>query len=188
MIQINLLPWREHKRQQEKRAFFRRLSLGSVLALLTTLSINYYVLHLTNNQQIRNQMLRQELTVCEGKINELKILKKTRARLLSQISAIHHLLSKRMLIVHLFDELTWVVPTGIYLRKVEEKDNVISLFGYARSNIDVSWVLQNMEHNEWIQRPILHVVKQVDDQQQSVINGFKLTFTLGAKHSVGTQS
>jgi type IV pilus assembly protein PilN len=187
MFQINLLPWREYKRQQEKRAFIRRLSLGSILALLTTFSINYYVLNLTTNQQIRNQMLRQELTVCEGQIKELKILEKTRTRLLSQISAVHHLRSKRMLIVHLFDELTWIVPTGVYLRKVEEKDNVISLFGYAKSNMDVSWVLQNMEHNEWIQRPILHEVKQVEDKQQSIKNRFKLTFILGPS-PVGTQS
>lgn len=188
MVQINLLPWRDQKRQQERRAFIRRLSFGGTLSLLTILSINYYVLNLANNQRIRNQMLRQELTVCERKINELKILEKTRVRFLSQISTVHQLLSRRELIVHLFDELTWVVPTGIYLRKVEEKDNVISLFGYAKSNIDVSWALQNMEHNEWIQHPILHVVKQVQDKQQSVRIRFKLTFMLGSKHSIGTQS
>ncbi|CAM4501763.1 MAG: hypothetical protein LEGION0403_FIIPPAGN_01837 [Legionella sp.] len=188
MVQINLLPWREHKRQQEKKAFIRRLIFGCVLALLTTVSVNYHVVNLTTNQHIRNEMLRQELSVCEGAINELKILQQTRARLLSQISAVHQLLSRRMLIVHLFDELTWVVPTGIYLRKIEEKDNVISLLGYAKSNIYVSWVLQNMEHNEWIQRPILQVVKQVEDKQQSISNRFKLTFILEPIHSVGTPS
>ncbi|MFJ1268241.1 PilN domain-containing protein [Legionella lytica] len=188
MIQINLLPWREHQRQQEKKAFIRLLILCSLLALITTVSMNAYIVNLTTNQQIRNAMLQQELRVCEGNINELQILQKTRARFLSQISAVHQLLSRRVLVVHLFDELTWVVPTGVYLRKVEEKENVISLFGYAKSNLDVSWVLQNMEHNEWIQRPILQVVKQVEDKPKSLSNRFKLTFILGRQHAVGTAS
>jgi type IV pilus assembly protein PilN len=188
MVQINLLPWREHQRQQEKKAFIRRLIFGSVFALVTTVSINTFVVHLTTNQQIRNAMLLQELRVCDGNIHERKILQKARTRFLSQISAVHQLLSRRMLIVHLFDELTWVIPAGVYLLKVEEKENVISLFGYAKSNLDVSWVLQNMEHNEWIQHPILQVVKQVEDKQQSRSNRFNLTFILRPQHSVGAAS
>ncbi|WP_058535711.1 PilN domain-containing protein [Legionella saoudiensis] len=188
MVQINLLPWRELKRQQEKRVFIRRLGLGSAFALLTIGSINYHVLNLINNQQIRNQKLQQELTLYERTIKEAKILQKTEIRLLSQISTMHNLLARRTLLVHLFDELTWVVPSGIYLSKVESKGNVIFLSGYAQSNADVSWILQNMEHSEWIKQPILHMVKQVEDKQNTLINYFKLTFILGPKHPIGTPS
>ena len=43
MTEINLLPWREQKREQEKKEFLTYLVVGVVGAIIIVFLINYYV-------------------------------------------------------------------------------------------------------------------------------------------------
>ncbi|MGL5742584.1 MAG: PilN domain-containing protein [Legionella sp.] len=89
----------------------------------------------------------------------------------------HHLQSTRTLMVHLFDELINVMPTGVYLTEVEGKNDAISMTGYSESNTFVSMIMKNIEINDWLHDPILSEIKR-EDKHQSADNEFKLTSLL----------
>ena len=178
MTQINLLPWREKKRERE-RNFFIILLLSSVLSGLFVISaVNYHWSHLINNQRNRNRILEKEIKIFDEQIKEVQSLEKTKEGLISKISAIRDLQGTRPLLVHLFDELTKVVSAEIYLTKIEGKNTVLSLSGHAKSSAFVSDIMKNIERSRWLHNPQLHEIKKVKGKKYSVHQEFKLTCNL----------
>ena len=182
MTQINLLPWREKKREQEKKMFTTMLIIGAVIAVVIVFIINSYASGLVSNQTARNQLLQKEITALDGEITEIKTLKQTRLALISRMSIVRNLQSTRTLMVHLFDELIKVMPPGIYVTKLERKNDIVILWGYSESNTNISILMRNIENNEWIQNPALTEIKKMDEEKQPANNEFKLNFILKPKY------
>ena len=182
MTEINLLPWRERKREQEKKFFTTMLLSGMVIAVVIVFLINYYASNLVNNQTERNQMLQKEIAVLNDQIKEIKALKLIREALISRMSIVQNLQSTRTLMVHLFDELLKVLPPGVYVTKLERQNDIVSLWGYSESNTNVSILMRNIENNDWIQNPLLTEIKKNDEKKQPADNEFKLNFILKPKY------
>lgn len=181
MTEINLLPWREKQREQEKKIFTSMLLGGVVAACFIVFLINSYAGFLIDNQMTRNQMLQQEINVLDAQIKEIKTLKQIRLSLIARMAIIQNLQSTRTLMVHLFDELIKVVPSGIYVYKLERKNDSVTLWGYSEANTYVSILMRNIEQSAWLQNPILTEIKKMDESKQAANNDFSLTFTLKPK-------
>ncbi|WP_392537652.1 PilN domain-containing protein [Legionella sp. 227] len=192
MTQINLLPWRELKREQEKKLFTIMLLVCVVAAAFIVFLINSYASGLVSNQITRNQMLQKEINAMDAQLKEIKNLEKTREMLISRMSIVQHLQSTRTLMVHLFDELINITPSGVYLTQVEGKNDIISVLGYTESNTFVSILMRNIENNDWLHNPVLSEIKREEndkdkdkEKQQSTENEFKLTFVLAPQFQIG---
>ncbi|MCW8398262.1 PilN domain-containing protein [Legionella sp. PATHC038] len=192
MTQINLLPWRELKREQEKKLFTIMLLVCVVAAAFIVFLINSYASGLVSNQITRNQMLQKEINAMDAQLKEIKNLEKTREMLISRMSIVQHLQSTRTLMVHLFDELINITPSGVYLTQVEGKNDIISVIGYTESNTFVSILMRNIENNDWLHNPVLSEIKGEEndkdkdkEKQQSTENEFKLTFVLAPQFQIG---
>jgi type IV pilus assembly protein PilN len=184
MTQINLLPWRDRKREQEKKIFTAMLLGYAVFAIFIVFLINYYASRLVSNQVIRNKILQNEINRIDGQLKEISHLKEIRGMLTSRMSIVHHLQSARILMIHLFNELIKVIPSGVYLTQLEGKQNMISVIGYAKSNTYISIFMKNIENNDWLHEPILHEIKREGKQQSA---GFKLTFLLAPQFEMGVR-
>lgn len=182
MTRINLLPWREKQREQEKKLFTTMLLIGVIIAAVIVFLINSYASHLVSNQTARNQILQQEINALDEQIKEIKALKQIREGLISRMSIVQNLQSTRTLMVHLFDELIKVMPPGIYVTKLERKNDIVSLWGYSESNTNISILMRKIESNIWIQDPVLTEIKKMDDKKQAANNEFKLSFVLKPKY------
>ncbi len=182
MTEINLLPWREYKREQEKKLFTTMSLIGIIIAAAIVFFIHTYAVHLKNNQTDRNQMLQREINTFNEQINEIKALKPIRLGLISRMSIVQDLQSTRTLMVHLFDELIKVMPPGVYVSRLERKHDIVSVWGYAESNTNISLLMRNIENNMWIQAPVLTEIKKMDEKKQAANNEFKLNFVLKPKY------
>ncbi len=184
MTEINLLPWREKEREQEKKLFTSMLLTGIVVAVVIVFLINSYATHLIDNQNTRNQMLEKEITALDAQIREIKALKQVRDGLISRMSIIQNLQSTRTLMVHLFDELIHVTPLGIYITKLERKNDVVTVSGFTESNTNISILMRNIEANLWLHNPVLAEIKKQDEKKQAANSEFTLSFTLKPSQSV----
>lgn len=182
MTEINLLPWREYRREQEKKLFTTMSLIGIIFAAVVVFLINYYAVHLKNNQTIRNQMIQTEIKRLDEQIKEIKALKQIRESLISRMSIVQNLQSTRTLMVHLFDELIKVMPPGLYVTKLERQNDIVSVWGYAESNTNISLLMRSIENNAWIQTPVLTEIKKMDEKKQAANNEFKLSFVLKPKY------
>lgn len=185
MTHINLLPWREQKREQDKKLFTSMLLTSVIIAVVMVFLVNSYANHLITEQTERNQMLQKEIIRLDDQIKEIKGIKQVKEGLISRMSVVQNLQSTRTLMVHLFDELIKVSPSGIYVTKLERKNDTVTLWGYAESNTNISILMTNIEHDDWLQNPILTEIKKKEDKKQPANNEFKLGFVLKPKSSIG---
>lgn len=181
MAEINLLPWREKQREQDKKLFTSMMLVGVITAVCITFLINYYAIHLIENQTARNQVLQKEINSLDEQIKEIKMLKQVRNSLISRMSIIKNLQSTRTLMVHLFDELIKLMPSGVHVYKLERKNDQVTLWGYSESNTNISILMTNIEKNPWVQTPVLTEIKKIDDTTKAANNDFSLSFILKPK-------
>lgn len=176
MTEINLLPWREDQREREKKRFIGLLSLCLIMTLLLVFLMNSYAVYLEKNQQSGNEILQRQISILNKQIKEQKKLEHRKVELLSRMSVVSQLQSSRILVIHLFDELTKIMPPGAYARQLERQADGVTLWGNADSNASISLLLKNIDMNEWLQSPVLGEIKQINDAHE-----FKLSFLLRPK-------
>jgi type IV pilus assembly protein PilN len=173
---INLLPWREIRRQKEKQQFIDLALAGLMAVIILCLLMNYCASSLMGRQQNYNQRLNAEIRVLNKKINEIKRIKKQKNRLIKQIIKVEKLQNSRILAIHLFAELVRIIPKGIYLHRLHGTRNRITIEGFSESNFSLSELMKNIELNPWMQNPNLIEIKK--DRPLTTKNRFGVNFCL----------
>jgi type IV pilus assembly protein PilN len=174
MTSINLLPWREWKRQEQKKQFglwsVLSLSLAAVIMLLIHIQMGTKI----DYQLSRNNYISSEISQLDKKIAEIVELQKVRRSLLERMAVIQDLQRSRPSIVHLFTEIVSTVPNGVYLLSLSQTDGNLVMSGEAESNSRVSTYMRNLSGSDWLKDPNLTVI-QIEDKKVNRISAFTLT-------------
>lgn len=160
MILINLLPHREEKRRQRKRAYFVSLGLSALVGGAIVL-VWYSVLQQMNSaQESRNAFLKAEITRLDAQIKDIATLRAEIEALKARQKAVEDLQTDRNVPVYLLNELVKQTPEGVYLTSIRQNGQVVSLSGVAQTNERVSEFLRNGLYNStWLERPELVEIK-----------------------------
>ena len=160
MILINLLPHREEKRRQRKRAFFASL-VACALAGVAIVGVWYSVLQqMTAAQESRNSFLRAEIARLDTQIKDIATLRAEIEALKARQKAVEDLQTDRNVPVHLLNELVRQTPEGVYLTSIRQTGQVVALTGLAQTNERVSEFLRNTLYNSpWLEKPELIEIK-----------------------------
>lgn len=155
MMYINLLPHREEKRKARRVQFYAMG--GAVFVLVCVIAaLGYGVIAARIDvQNDSNDFLRSEIAILNKQIAEIKDLKQQTDALLARKRVIELLQANRAETVHIFNEFAKRVPDGIYLRKISESGNRISITGYAQANARVSTLMQSLEESPILEKPEL---------------------------------
>src|SRR3569623_988396 len=119
MIRINLLPQREAKRMECRKAFFAMLLLSAVVGGGGVLAIGGFFANGIANQNQRNAFITAENTKLDAQIKDIATLKQEIDALKARQQAVEDLQSDRNQPVYLLDELVKQVPEGIYLKSLK---------------------------------------------------------------------
>jgi type IV pilus assembly protein PilN len=187
VILINLLPHREEKRRQRKRAFFAALGACAALGLAIA-GIWYLVLmQMTSAQQDRNNFLKAEIARLEVQIKDIATLRAEIEALKARQKAVEGLQTDRNTPVYLLDELVKQTPEGVYLTSIKQNGQVVLISGMAQTNERVSEFLRNTLYNSpWLERPELVEIKTAQaaggaaagTRDQRRLNEFSMRLTL----------
>jgi type IV pilus assembly protein PilN len=185
MIRVNLLPHREQKRKARARRFaglaalFFLAGVGVTIAGYTVLSAQISI------QDERNAFLEQENAKLDKQIAEIETLKKERQALLDRKKIVERLQSNRSEAVRVLDQLVRQVPEGIYLKEVRQKDDQITLVGYAQSSARVSTLMRSLNDSPIFEQPNLVEIKAVQVGTQRM-NEFNLNLKITREQEADT--
>ena len=163
MILINLLPHREARRQERKRAFFSALGLA-VLIGVGIVVVWYGVLQqLTAAQVARNGFLQTEIRKLDEQIKDIATLRSEIDALKARQRAVEDLQTDRNVPVYLLDEIVKQTPEGVYLTSIRQNLDSVTITGLSLTNERVSELLRNTAYNStWLERPELIEIKSVN--------------------------
>jgi type IV pilus assembly protein PilN len=183
VILINLLPHREEKRRQRKRAFF--VALGTSAAIgVAIVGLWYTVLQqMTAAQVARNDFLKAEIARLDSQIKDIATLRAEIEALKARQKAVEDLQVERNTPVHLLNELVKQTPEGIYLTSIKQSGSVVAIAGVAQTNERVSELLRNMLYNStWLEKPELVEIKAANvttaNREQRRLFDFSMRVTI----------
>nr|WP_317623667.1 PilN domain-containing protein [Sideroxydans lithotrophicus] len=155
MIRVNLLPHRAEKRKARQLQFIIlsviSLVLGAVIVGLVHAAISTEIAY----QERRNTFLKQEISLLDKQIQEIRKLREQTQALLARKTVVENLQSTRSDVVHLLDQMLRILPDGVYLKSLKQTGYRISLVGYAQSSARVSTLMRSIEDSPWLDSPTL---------------------------------
>lgn len=156
MILINLLPHREAARKRRRDLFNVSLGASALLGGIIAGSIFLWYQAAITSQQSNNTLLETEIKKLEAQIKDIATLETEIAALRARQQAVEDLQSDRNLPVHLLTELVNQLPDGVYVNRMTQVDQSVTLNGVAQSNERVSELLRNLANNTpWFSKPEL---------------------------------
>tara|TARA_R110002110_G_scaffold205066_7_gene417225 strand:+ start:376205 stop:376774 length:570 start_codon:yes stop_codon:yes gene_type:complete len=159
MAQINLLPWREERRQELKKQFLVTVGLVAALGIGLVVLGDRIVNGQIDSQEARNNYLKSSIKELDKEVAEIRDLEKRRSQLLERMQVIQELQGNRPIIVRVLDQLVRTVPDGVFYTSLSTKGNVISISGIAESNNRVSSLMRRLDASAWLAEPNLDKVK-----------------------------
>jgi len=156
VILINLLPHREAARKRRRDVFNLSLGFSALLGGLVAGAIFLWYQAEISSQQNSNSILSTEIKRLESQIKDIAGLEAEIAALKARQQAVEDLQSDRNLPVHLLTEMVQQLPDGVFIAKMVQVDQSVTLTGTAQSNERVSELLRNLGNNTpWFTKPEL---------------------------------
>ncbi|OYU46172.1 MAG: fimbrial protein [Burkholderiales bacterium PBB4] len=156
MILINLLPHREAARKRRKEVFQVSLGAAALLGGIIAGVVFLWYQAAISSQQDNNQLLEAEIKNLEAQIKDIVGLEAEIAALRARQQAVEDLQSDRNLPVHLLTEIVNQLPDGVFISKIAQQDQQVTLTGTAQSNERVAELFRNLDVNTpWFSKPDL---------------------------------
>jgi type IV pilus assembly protein PilN len=144
MPALNLLPWREQRRQAGVR-HLQGLLLGvGLLAALITWVTDHLGRQAQHRQMLENASIRQAVERFDAQLTQLSQHKIEREQVQHRLQALEALQGRRLFLVDLLEQLERAVPHGVYLTAVTRQGTHLHLHGVARSSSLVAQLLRNL--------------------------------------------
>ncbi|KIP93255.1 pilus assembly protein PilN [Pseudomonas moraviensis] len=175
MARINLLPWREERREERRKRFL--LVLIGVLAgsIGAVLIADQIISAAIERQMARNDYIGKQIAVVDERIKQISELKARRQQLVERMRIIQDLQGNRQISGRVFDQLARTLPDGVYFTDVKMAGKTLSISGAAESNNRVSELMRNLDASDWFDAPSLNEVKATSADQVEQANVFQLT-------------
>lgn len=186
IARINLLPWRQQRRDRQRRAFL--VQLGSVFAgsaglvILAALVLDAWIA----SQDARNQFLRSSIGELERQVDAIEAIRRRTDETIGRLQALSDLRRDRTSTVRILEELARTVTPGVHYTSLAKRGAHITAAGVARSNHAVSSLMRNLEASEWFEAPRLKGIEEIranDEADHAAV--FELNFTTSAPNTPG---
>lgn len=173
MAYINLLPWREEAQKAKQREYFTLLAAVVFGALAIIWLIGEFYQIRIDNQNDRNQYLRNEIQLLDIRIGEIQTLKEKKSELEKRIEVIEQLQLSRNVGAQVLDEMAKIVPNGIYLTSLEKKSNMLEVLGKSESNNHLANMMRAIERSDLLAEASLESIIN-DDKESKLLSNFKM--------------
>lgn len=158
-IEINLLPWREARRQRRSKRFYLALGLVALVGLGGGYAVTgYYAQQLTTQQQ-RHALIRQRTAELDRDIRTVSEYEARLETLERRIAVLQELQAERPQTVHVFNALTASLEEGVYYADLQRQGDRLRLTGVAEDNRRVSAQLRALEASPVLDVPVLSEVE-----------------------------
>jgi type IV pilus assembly protein PilN len=155
MVQINLLPWREHARQVKQVRLGILMASCAALSVVLIIMTHIYFRALIAEQNKINTYLQSEIQKSDTDLATLKEKKTSQVTLLEQLRYLMNLRSSSYQAVSIMNVLPKATPPSIILHKVTRSAKEILIYGQAETDTEVTQFMKNIGRLPGYKEPVL---------------------------------
>lgn len=154
MIRINLLPESARAKKRQKQGWL--IAGVIVLCLVLGLSggVHWVLYRQIQRQHAENYQLESDLLSIELKMNALAGAQDRKGALLVEPSVIDALQKSRSDLVDVFEGLSGIIPSGLYLDNFMRERSHLILIGEAESTLALSQFMKQMGEHPSFKKPL----------------------------------
>ena len=172
IVRTNLLPWRQRRRDRQRRLFLAQL--GVVVAGAATLVCLAVVVFEARigSQDARNRFLLASIGELERRADEIEVIRRRTEETLGHLRTLSGLGRDRSGTVRIFEELARTVAPDVHYTSLVKRGTHITVQGIARSNNDVSALMRSLKESERFDAPMLKGIEEVrgnDETKQTAV-------------------
>lgn len=146
---INLLPWREQRRQQVQRQFIGQMLLCVSIAIVLSVVAYFFLQQQLQQQQGIQDYLQQQHQSLDQQLSSVHTTEDSRQHMLQVIAAIEQIQGQRPISVRLIDEIARTVPEQVYLTRVQRIAEKFQFEGRAKDPEVVADYLRRLDASIW---------------------------------------
>lgn len=173
MAYINLLPWREEAEKAQQREYFTVLTIVAVAAFAFVFLISQFYQMRIDGQMSRNQFLKNEIQLLDVRIGQIRNLKEKKKELQKRTSVVEQLQRSRNVGTQVLDEIAKIVPTGVYLTKLEKQGSSIQIVGKSESNNHLANMIREIERSTLLTEATLESIT-TNEAKSKLLSDFKM--------------
>lgn len=155
MIQINLLPWREHERKISQTRFGVIVGIAAGLGLFCAVIMHMHLSGKIHKQTARNHFLQTALDQESAKLMSLDADKRQLNNIDDQLNFLYGLRDRGYRAVRLLNEMAASNPDSVSLSKIIRAGNSITVFGRAKSNLQITLFMEGIKNSKYFSQPTL---------------------------------
>ncbi|MDG1114029.1 MAG: PilN domain-containing protein [Pseudomonadales bacterium] len=148
-LKINLLPWRQKRRDRLQREFLNGLAAVGLVAVFLLVGAWRIYEAAIDTQRARVAFIASEIESLDARIAEIRVLQKKRKELLDRMRVIQELQGNRPVSVRLFDELARQLSQNVFFERLTLRGADISVTGVAEDNSRISDQLRAFDQSLW---------------------------------------
>ncbi|CAH0534594.1 hypothetical protein VST7929_02538 [Vibrio stylophorae] len=178
MLDINLMPWREAKREKHKKRFMAMLGIGLVISALTVAGSHFFLGSELSKQNARVDKVQVEIDKQNSLLSKLSELRKKREELQQKIRIVSELQNGRNRVTVMMNLLPEVVPAGVYMKSIQFQAQSVGITGVADSKARLSTFLKQLEESPYITGVTISTVQATEGVDNLPLNEFQVAFQL----------
>lgn len=178
---INLLPWREEKRQEYKQRFYGMVVLGVLMAIGLQWFGSLYIDHLKTQQKIRNQLLQAYVQELDKQLINLKAIEAKHKSILTRLRLVESLQNERNKTTDFMNLMPELVPEGVYVDKMKMNGRDVEIGGISDSTARLATMLDNFENSAWLMNIEMHSIVSGKVVFGKKFQTFKVSFRFESK-------
>ncbi|MGL5429805.1 MAG: PilN domain-containing protein [Vibrio sp.] len=175
---INLLPWREARREAHKRRFLGLVMLGILLAVLMQFAAGNYLSRQVAQQQERIGYLKQHIFSLDQQVSQLKLSEEEHKALLTRLHVVEQLQLKRNTTTDFMNLMPQLIPEGVYVDKIKMNGQQIEITGISDSTARLATMLDNLEKSAKLSEVEMHEIVAGNKRFGKQFQSFKVSFQL----------
>lgn len=178
MININLLPYRDARRQRQVQKILAAWAGVGVFAALISLGVHTYMLSEVEDREAIKKENVARIATLDKQLGELKKLEELKAALQKRLDVVAQLNKNRDLPERLLMELSRAIPSKIWLISMEVRPDRVLFGGYSDSNAEIANFMINLGKSPYFSS--VELGKSSDQKFEGVmLKSFEMT--LGVK-------
>ncbi len=176
---VNLLPWREWRRERMTQQFYRRFVWLMAVLISLIAVVAGYLMYQTHRQETINQAIIQRIDDNQAKIREKQHLEQQLAKSKEQLQALDGAQAWRK-VIYRWQQLAQLLPSGVYLDGVQQQGDTVTLTGMALSANQVSGLSASLETSGLYTDVLVVSLQSVDAQNRDKVRG-AMSYTITAR-------
>ncbi|MDT8894438.1 PilN domain-containing protein [Halomonas sp. I1] len=162
-VEINLLPWRETRRERRRRRWRVMLLCALLIGVATGCVVDRHYAARMDAQQRRHALIERHVEALEPAVLALERQQERMTELEQRLAALRKRLDSRTDTLRTFHGLVATLVEGVHYSTLEQRERLLALSGSADSHRRIAAQLQALEASPIFEAPSLSEVEPLPE-------------------------